>query len=56
MPKIIPIPGATSAERIMENSKEVEDRAAVDRLLKEFPLVGDRLPASFKVFLDTTEL
>ncbi len=46
MPKIIPIPGASSIERIRENAVEVdlseEDMVEIERILKEFPVVGDR--------------
>ncbi len=60
MPRIIPIPGATSAERVRENSTNVElnddDMAAIDKLLKEFPLDGERLPAFAKAWEDKTTL
>ncbi len=60
MPKIIPIPGTTSVARVAENSKIVEltdeDMADIDRILKEFPLVGDRLPEFAKRFEDKTTL
>ncbi|KAI0114129.1 NADP-dependent oxidoreductase domain-containing protein [Nemania sp. FL0031] len=46
MPKIIPIPGAASLERIEENIHEVkmtdEDMDEVDKFLKEFDVSGDR--------------
>ena len=46
MPRIIPIPGASSIERIRENSVEVEltehDMAELAKIMKEFPTVGDR--------------
>ncbi len=60
MPKIIPIPGTTSVARVHENSKVVdlteEDMADIDRVLKEFPLVGDRLHDHAKAWEDTTTL
>lgn len=46
MPMIIPIPGASSVERIRENSVEVEltdeDMSELAKIMKEFPPVGDR--------------
>ncbi len=46
MPKIIPIPGASSVERIRENAVEIdltdEDMAAIDKIVSEFAPVGDR--------------
>ncbi|KAI5926336.1 pyridoxal reductase [Camillea tinctor] len=48
MPTIIPIPGATTAERVEENSKEVdltdEDMAAIDATLAKFTTAGNRYP------------
>jgi pyridoxine 4-dehydrogenase len=48
MPTVIPIPGATTAARVEENSKVVEiteqDFAAVDAILKKFPVAGGRYP------------
>jgi pyridoxine 4-dehydrogenase len=46
LPEIIPIPGATTSERIRENMKPAklneEDMAALAEILKKFPVVGDR--------------
>jgi len=46
MPRIIPIPGASSPERIRENSTVVElseeDMAEIERIRKGFPVVGER--------------
>lgn len=46
IPTIIPIPGASSPERVWENAVEVElteeDMAEVERIQKEFAPVGDR--------------
>ncbi len=46
MPKIIPIPGSTNVERIRENATEVEladdEMVAIDQILAEFPVVGER--------------
>ncbi|KAF2276078.1 Aldo/keto reductase [Westerdykella ornata] len=45
---IIPIPGATTVERIKENSTPAElneeDMAALDEILKKFKPIGDRYP------------
>jgi pyridoxine 4-dehydrogenase len=49
-PEIIPIPGATTVERILENVKEVSlsanDMEALDSILKQFPILGDRYDAN----------
>jgi pyridoxine 4-dehydrogenase len=49
-PEIIPIPGATKVERILENTKEVslsaDDMEELDSILKKFPIVGDRYDAN----------
>lgn len=46
MPTIIPIPGATTSERIQENTKPAklndEDMEALDKMLKKFPVIGGR--------------
>jgi pyridoxine 4-dehydrogenase len=43
---IIPIPGATTEERVLENAKEIpissEDLAQIDSILKKFEVVGER--------------
>lgn len=48
MPEIIPIPGATTAERVRENSKAVEitdaEMAEIDAILARFTVVGGRYP------------
>ncbi|GAP84948.1 putative aldo keto reductase [Rosellinia necatrix] len=48
MPTIIPIPGATTAERVKENAKVVEltdeDLAAIDQILDTFKPLGGRYP------------
>ncbi|KAI9050725.1 hypothetical protein LZ554_004845 [Drepanopeziza brunnea f. sp. 'monogermtubi'] len=45
-PEIIPIPGATTEARVLENSKDVTLSAgelnAIDEILKDFEVVGDR--------------
>ena len=56
MPKIIPIPGSTSAERVKENSKIIEltgeDLAEIDAILASFKPIGDRYPAQLQRFVD----
>ncbi|KAK3341451.1 NADP-dependent oxidoreductase domain-containing protein [Lasiosphaeria hispida] len=46
MPKIVPIPGASSVERVRENAVEIEltedDMAEIDAIIKDFAPVGDR--------------
>ncbi|KAK3953097.1 NADP-dependent oxidoreductase domain-containing protein [Pseudoneurospora amorphoporcata] len=46
MPTIIPIPGASSPERVRENAVEIElteeDMADIEKILEEFAPVGDR--------------
>ena len=46
MPEIIPIPGATTVERIRENSIEVEmteqEMNEIDSILANFEVIGDR--------------
>ncbi|PKS10544.1 hypothetical protein jhhlp_002298 [Lomentospora prolificans] len=48
MPTIIPIPGATTEDRVNENSKIVEltdeEMAEIDAILAKFEVVGDRYP------------
>ena len=49
-PTIIPLPGASSPERVHENSTEVplsgEDFREIDSLLKSCPVAGGRYPAA----------
>lgn len=49
MPTIIPIPGATTADRVNENSRPAEltdgDMAAVDEILDKMDVKGTRYPA-----------
>ncbi len=46
MPKIVPIPGASAAERVKENAVEVEltekDMQLIDSILQKFEVSGDR--------------
>ncbi|KAI1654085.1 putative aldo/keto reductase [Daldinia decipiens] len=50
MPTIIPIPGATTAARVKENSKLVditdEEMAEIDATLSKFKTAGERYPGS----------
>ena len=56
MPTIIPIPGATTAERVKENAVEVEltevDLKDIDTILASYQVVGDRYQAAFMKFAD----
>lgn len=49
MPAIIPIPGATTAERVRENAAVVEltdsEMAEIDAVLARFDVAGGRYPA-----------
>lgn len=46
MPTLIPIPGATTSERVKENMKPAKldesDMKELGQILKKFPIVGDR--------------
>jgi pyridoxine 4-dehydrogenase len=46
MPEVIPIPGATTIERVMENSVEVdlneEEMKEIDSILASCQVIGDR--------------
>jgi len=48
MPVIIPIPGATTEARVLENGKEVmlseKDMQEIEEILKQNKIVGDRYP------------
>ena len=49
LPEIIPIPGATTAKRVVENLQTVTleqpDLEEIDRILKSTVVLGDRYPA-----------
>jgi pyridoxine 4-dehydrogenase len=49
VPKIVPIPGASKAERVRENAKVVKlnlaEVAGINDLLAEFEVQGERYPA-----------
>jgi pyridoxine 4-dehydrogenase len=53
MPQIIPIPGATTEARVLENGKEYDlttaELAAIDDILAKFTVVGDRYPAGMPI-------
>ena len=50
MPTVIPIPGATTEERVVENSKDVtltkEDLEEIDGILSKTVVIGDRYPGA----------
>ncbi|KAF2198331.1 aldo/keto reductase-like protein [Delitschia confertaspora ATCC 74209] len=56
LPKILPIPGATTEERIAENTKPVslneEDLATIDKILESFTVQGDRYPPHAMALVD----
>ncbi|KAH6656901.1 voltage-gated shaker-like K+ channel, subunit [Truncatella angustata] len=53
MPTIIPIPGATTAARVDENSKEIEitdeELAQIDATLAKFTTAGERYPPEIPI-------
>jgi pyridoxine 4-dehydrogenase len=53
---IIPIPGATAEERVLENSKEVqltsEDLVQIDSILQKFEVAGDRYGGPQAAFMN----
>ncbi|KAF7951102.1 uncharacterized protein EAE97_002653 [Botrytis byssoidea] len=55
-PEIIPIPGATTIDRVAENSKEVsltaDDLAELDLITKRFPASGHRYPEHARAHLE----
>jgi pyridoxine 4-dehydrogenase len=54
MPVIVPIPGARSVERLIENSQETPlasiELEAIDTVLKQFPVAGARFPPAAQAF------
>ena len=56
MPKIIPLPGASSEKRAKENLKAVSlneaDMEVLDEAAKRLPIVGSRWPAFLQAFED----
>ncbi|KAF7895275.1 hypothetical protein EAF00_007089 [Botryotinia globosa] len=55
-PEIIPIPGATTIDRVAENSKHVsltaDDLAELDLIIKRFPVSGHRYPEHARAHLE----
>ncbi|KUJ07934.1 Aldo/keto reductase [Mollisia scopiformis] len=53
---VIPIPGATTVERVAENSKKIsltsDEVAEIDSVLKSFPVSGERYPESHMSHVD----
>jgi len=49
VPKIVPIPGTSKAERVLENAKVVDlnlvEVAEINDLLRDFEVKGERYPA-----------
>lgn len=56
MPQFLPIPGATTAERISENMKPAqltsEDLAIIDDIIKSMPVIGTRYPEHGMAMMD----
>jgi pyridoxine 4-dehydrogenase len=56
MPRIIPLPGAISMERVEENLKDVlldiQDMAAIDEIFAKMPIQGHRWPVFLQAFAD----
>jgi pyridoxine 4-dehydrogenase len=56
MPRMIPIPGASSPDRVRENAKRVylsdADMADIDAILKDFAPVGERYPRAAMAWAD----
>lgn len=54
--EIIPIPGATTEERVKENTAPAElndeDMKAISDILKKFPVQGHRYPAALQGHLE----
>lgn len=55
-PEIIPIPGATSAERVNENAKDAplskEDLAEIESILESFQVAGGRYGGHAAVYIE----
>ncbi|TAQ89701.1 hypothetical protein B7494_g1994 [Chlorociboria aeruginascens] len=56
MPRIIPLPGATTVERVQENSKHIlldtQEMTAIDEILAKMPVQGHRWPDWLEKFAD----
>jgi len=55
-PEIIPIPGATKEDRVLENAKEIafsgDELAEIDSILKRFEVKGDRYGGPAKAHME----
>lgn len=55
-PEIIPIPGATKEERVLENAKEItfsgDELAEIDSILRRFEVKGDRYGGPAKAHME----
>ena len=55
-PEIIPIPGATKEERVLENAKEItlsnDELVEIDSILKRFEVKGDRYGGQGKAHME----
>lgn len=55
-PEIIPIPGATKEERVLENAKAItlsnDELAEIDSILKKFEVKGDRYGGAGKAHME----
>jgi pyridoxine 4-dehydrogenase len=55
-PEIIPIPGATKEERVLENAKDItfsdDDLVEIDSILKRFEVKGDRYGGPAKAHME----
>jgi pyridoxine 4-dehydrogenase len=55
-PEIIPIPGATKEERVLENGKDItlsnDDLAEIDSILNRFEVKGDRYGGPAKLHME----
>lgn len=56
MPVVIPIPGATTEKRVLENMKDVELESEylseIDAILKKTPVLGDRYGGRFAKYMN----
>lgn len=57
MPRTVPLPGATTVERVKENSERIllsdDELAAIDNILKKMPVQGNRWPVFLQQFADS---
>lgn len=57
MPRIVPLPGATTVSRVKENSKLVplnaEEMKSIDEILANVPVKGQRWPDMLQQFEDS---